>query len=230
MSAISRRVWGQRGSGERRVPRVVMGQSGEKEGLRELQQQPAHHHEHHAVCTELPSGLNRPWCLLPALLCLGKSIVLRQELYRVHLEPVFRLPCSTASATTFPSQSPRQGRGQDSAAPRAVVREILHSRAGPVARSVEPLHAHTWARQLEDLTVLPALLKVPADDVSGSSRPLAACCCGLFVASKTWGGTQGLDSHSVLSEQGCQDAACSPGTSLCPGNGALTTLLLHALP
>lgn len=30
MSASSRRVWGQRGSGERRVPRVVMGQSGER--------------------------------------------------------------------------------------------------------------------------------------------------------------------------------------------------------
>lgn len=29
ISASSRRVWGQCGSGERRVPRVVMGQSGE---------------------------------------------------------------------------------------------------------------------------------------------------------------------------------------------------------
>ena len=98
-----------------------------RDGLQEPQQQPAHHHQCRAVYTELPSGLNRPWCLLPALPCLGKSIPLGQELYRVHLEPMFSLLCSTASAMTFPLQSPRHRGGRDSAAPRAVVREILHS-------------------------------------------------------------------------------------------------------
>lgn len=95
---------------------------------------------------------------------------------------MFSLPCSTASAMTFPSQSPRHQGGQDSAAPRAAVREILRSWAGSVSHRVVSLHAHTWAWQLEDFLVLPALLKVPADVVTGSisspcSLPLWPLCC-----------------------------------------------------
>lgn len=168
--------------------------------------------------------------MLPPLPCLGKSIPLEQKLYRVYLEPTFSLPCSTASAMTFPSQSPRHQGGQDSAAPRAAVREILRSWAGSVSHRVVSLHAHTWAWQLEDFLVLPSLLKVPANVVTGSisspcSLPLWPLCC-----LQDLGSTQGLVPHTVLPEQGCRDAPCSPGTSLCPGHGALTALLLHRLP
>ena len=84
-------------------------------------------------------------------------------------------PVTTTSRGTGLCSSQSSGQGD----PALMSRAVLHS--------VVPLHAHTWTWQLEDFTVLPAPLKVPADAVAGSSHPLASCCCGLFAASRTWG-------------------------------------------